>query len=131
MLGRLSSSACSAAASAQPLRHIAATISSGGQPASAWDTIQRRNSSVMVCAGVTAAMGQRGGHGLLTSADFGRDTATPAAAAGGLDRADQALQSRQASSARRSRTMAAVPLLVYAVSGKWFVRGIAAGAVKG
>lgn len=26
---------------------------------------------------------------------------------------------------------AAVPLLVYAVSGKWFVRGIAAGAVKG
>jgi glucose/mannose transport system permease protein len=26
---------------------------------------------------------------------------------------------------------AAVPLIVYFVSGKWFVRGIAAGAVKG
>jgi glucose/mannose transport system permease protein len=26
---------------------------------------------------------------------------------------------------------AAVPLVVYFVSGKWFVRGIAAGAVKG
>ena len=25
----------------------------------------------------------------------------------------------------------AVPLIVYFVSGKWFVRGIAAGAVKG
>ena len=26
---------------------------------------------------------------------------------------------------------AAVPLVVYFISGKWFVRGIAAGAVKG
>ena len=26
---------------------------------------------------------------------------------------------------------AAVPLLVYFISGRWFVRGIAAGAVKG
>ncbi len=26
---------------------------------------------------------------------------------------------------------AAVPLIIYFVSGKWFVRGIAAGAVKG
>jgi glucose/mannose transport system permease protein len=26
---------------------------------------------------------------------------------------------------------AAVPLLIYFISGRWFVRGIAAGAVKG